>query len=396
MRKKKTTENLWSGLAEIGVKSIPAWWRTRCGTEGFAFLQQFLKPTTEIASWFPDPDDHTHHMDVGAHPVKDGKFLAKATAGGDAQELVLEKINVCLHRLDISAFGKAVAKALGLSILKMPHPVADNVIKLGAMPSHGLVLYLIVPSQESDFSTALAKIRLRDASALAIITPTRHSLPAEFRQLEDSGAIQHAALCDLLSYSALGFSATTSLSDYLSPVPGTPGGPPYAKWPHAFPAKPQWGHVEIVLQNIDRFWIKFGDSQGNFRYTDIQGFASGTDGKPTAQYNLLLLLAIKKGAIRVPVDEALQSRIRQTRNRLKRILCDFFEIKAKFHKDVGSKWQSLFHIRWEGPDSQRDKLVCHAGEGNGDQEAELSNWERMVSEAFTPTVNPDEKADFTA
>lgn len=397
MMQKRPSDPFWQGLEDVGsLQSTRAGWRALCGNLGAALIEKHLVGTGLPSSWYPDPDCPSRVLEVVKHPVRDGYLAFSTDEDHTRPDLDLSKADVAVQALPVGVVAALIAKPLGFASPARTKDITPCAIRLGPMQSHGIAVYLIVPSSESEFALAFAQIRQRDASPLGIITPTRRFLPAEFRHVEDSGGVQHAALCDLASVTASGIQVKTSLSEYFAPVKEAPGGPPYAKWPHERPARAQWGHVEIVFQDTDRLWIKFGDSQGTFRYTDIQGFASGSSGKPTAQYNLLLMLAMKNGAIRITAEKKLQSSLRQTRNRLKRLLCGFFGIKAKFHKDVGSKWECLFYIRWAGPDAKRDKLVCHAGDGKYDPESYLSNWDRMVSEAFVPTVNPDEKAEFTA
>lgn len=216
--KKKPSEIFWRGLEDVGhLQSTRAGWRALCGALGAALIEKHLIGTGQPSSWYPDPDCPRRLLEVTEHSIGDGYLAFSTDEDHPRPDLDLSKADVAVYVLPVGAVAALIAKPLGFASPARTKEIAPCAIALGKMPSHGLSVYLVVPSSESDFSLAFTKIRQRDASPLAIITPTSRFLPAEFRHLEDSGDVQHAALCDLLSLSPSGFSSVTSLSDYLSP-----------------------------------------------------------------------------------------------------------------------------------------------------------------------------------
>lgn len=316
---------------------------------GFIAIQRFLKPTVDIASWYPDPHDYTHHMRVLKHPKASGQFLAVSRESGGHEDIVLSRGDLTVYQLDIASLGRAIAAALGLSAAKMATPLSPTVVRLGALRSHKINIYLVLAATREEFSTAVTLIEAKDKGPIAVITPTERFIPNGLKARIDEGLLQHATLRQLLEVDKDGiFNLLWPLSEYFTEAPGVQGGPPFRTWPLERPSNPSWSDVEVVFLDDENAWIRFGIASRAFHYTDIVGFMKGASGRNYNQsWAILKGLAERRGIANVPTDAADQVRVRKAREELRLVLQSLFGIPASpFGENRREKiWAAHFSVR---------------------------------------------------
>ncbi len=254
----KSLERLLSAMEALpGRRAVMAEWRSRLGAAADD-LAPFLRPTKELVeAWeCESPGGEECPCRVVTHAPDD--IVAVCQDSPRRREPVpLTRADLVVHRLDLDAFARSLARGLGLAPGQVEHfPSADApawltgngaIFRLGerVFGSASVGFYLSLDSSPSTLAQLLHKIRCRDrSSAAAILIPNVGRARLHVHEMPDGAEI---TLLGLNRTAAIGTAGrvTVDLADYVLEK----------KFPDVDPGDLLWPRYHLVLDPAqDRYF----------------------------------------------------------------------------------------------------------------------------------------------
>jgi hypothetical protein len=334
----------WRSLEVLGCGgAVRAEWQRLLGDEMSA-VQTLLRPTGELALAYPHNDPDQLYYRVVAHGPDDLVGVCDETG----ERIVLTTADLVIESIDLVAFYRAVADALG--VVAEPRPV-DGLhwtMRIGQyipLAGYRFSVYLIVAQRQIELDQALDRLIALDERPFILLAPSaRFLLPggeerlrrrqACFLALDDSVAVDNGRM---LATPA----ATRIMGEFRQRhLPDTAEMAAAAQFPT--PGGATWGQIKIHLIDGHTASISLGPVRQICTYAQM-GMANRKNGAPSVQWELLRIFAAADGLLTWRSAGA-DRRNQKRRELLVKALRQFFRLEGDPIQTCGNGWKTRFQI----------------------------------------------------
>ncbi len=216
---------LWKTFDRLpGLAAIPAFWREHCGPD-YAAIAPFLRPTGRAGYTYPCPNPIGEGCPRRIVHYANGDIVAKCEDPwqecGDVQ---LTREQTLAHELDVSAFTRAIAYAIGVRWqppVKV-RPGAWSIGLSGRRDSRDWPVYFLVSFDGQKFCFAIDELLLAVSGPFLVLAPTDRYYSVDMQQRLNARGVQFLALEDRVSVNEEGAfvaSDPVAVSSDTSPTP---------------------------------------------------------------------------------------------------------------------------------------------------------------------------------
>lgn len=348
MRKKKS---FWSACESIpGLAAVEAEWKLKSGGD-LGAARAFLRPRQVLATSMPCPVDRPCDR-TGRIVVQDGGLtsiwcsdpLNCEVAHITAQDLVV-------YELDIRKLHQAIGKVLSLQMSEATVTGLRKTTQIGfdsPLAGHDFPVFLTVQYSGGHYHHVVSAIAAQYTGPFILITPTDQFHSSTCRSLLETHNALFLTLADIVGLTDSGRpvanpSAKAILDTFHAAVlPVKEKHPPVDFFPT--PSGSTWGDVHMHFDNNHVVNIRVKTASGTCDFSKM-GMVNRTNGKPSKQWELLLVFRDGRGALTWENSQA-HRRNKKRKQLLAESLQRFFRIDGDpFMYDENAKgWYALFQF----------------------------------------------------
>jgi hypothetical protein len=338
-------KRFWRSLEILGgCATVTREWTQMLGDE-YQLARQFLRPSGELATFFPHPDPGICIYRVVTH----GPDNHVAVCDETGETLTLSTEAIVIHQLDRPALERAVVAAFGFQSECSDDMRCTRLSRVGDfLPTAGyrFPVFLAITHDEQELSSVICKLVVTQSEPFVVVVPTSRHLSDETRQLLVQRRASFLPLSEAtcidddgrLVASPMG---TTAIERFFRDlVPQTTHASNLAFF--STPAGVSWADVKMRLVNGHTISVAVGEAHGIFGFADM-GMSNRKNGEPTVQWQLLRDFAAGYGVLTWRSAGA-DRKNKKRRENLARDLQAFFRIDGDPFARQGNGWRTKFQI----------------------------------------------------
>jgi hypothetical protein len=342
-------KRFWRSLETlIGSATVAEEWKRLTGDQ-YELARQFLRPSGELASFFPHPDPGVCLYRVVTHAPDDHVAICDET--GERFALKTEDLVLC--ELDRVALQRAIARAFGLvaeDLQDTPDAAPWRIGHFAPLEGYRFPAFLIIPYAKRDLVEATCWLATTQGGPFILLAPTRLFMTREsedllrrqeacFLALDEATSIDQEGK---LVVSQVGQTAVEQFRRRVVPEPE--GTTPLAFFPTL--AGASWSQLKIRFVDGHTVLAAVGGARGVFHFAEM-GMANRKNGTPTVQWELLREFAAGYGILTWRSAGA-DRKNKKRRENLARNLAAFFRIVGDPFAPYGNGWRAKFQIEPDG------------------------------------------------
>lgn len=347
MRELKT---FWQSLENIsGGATLSVTWKRLMGDDPYAIMQDYLRPTGELATWFPHRDPDLLYYRVVTHGPEDHVGVCDETNA----RVTLATADLVLYAVDQLRLYRAVARVLDVAydlkeIEHLPHTF--QIGHFEPLAGFRFPVMLTIPARSEDLERVIDRFAASYEGPILLLVPTRRWLSLA---AEDMLCRRQFCLLPLdetigrnddkqLTLTAAGENALADFRRRSVPNPSEKDG--MAFFPT--PAGACWSQVRIHLLDGHTASITVGNVRGVYNFAQM-GMVNRKRGTPSVQWELLRAFASGHGILTWRSPQA-NRRNQKRRELLARQLRMFFRIDGDPIATHENGWRTVFAIGESG------------------------------------------------
>jgi hypothetical protein len=342
-------KRFWQSLETlIGGATVAEEWNRLTGDQ-YELARQFLRPSGELASFFPHPDPGVCLYRVVTHAPGDHVAICDETG----QWVALKTEDLVLYELDRLALRRAIVKAFGWvaeGLQDTRDATPWRVGQFAPLAGYRFPVFLTIPRARHDLVEATCRLAATQDGPFILLAPTRRFLTEDSEDLLRRQGACFLALDEATSIGQEGRlvvspAGQTAIEQFRRRVVPEPDG----TTPLAFfstPAGASWSQLKMRFVDGHTVSVAVGGAHGVFHFAEM-GMANRKNGTPTVQWELLRQFTAGYGILTWRSAGA-DRKNKKRRENLARNLQAFFRIDGDPFTPYGNGWQARFQVEPDG------------------------------------------------